>query len=419
MLALVDCNSFYASCERVFDPSLAGRPVIVLSNNDGCVVTASGEAKALGIKVGVPLFQIRQLIQKHAIVVRSSNYTLYGDMSRRVMNVLGQFTPELEIYSIDEAFLDLSHVPIGRLMDFGLAIRATVLRWTGIPVSVGIGPTKTLAKVANHLAKHSQGVWALADPRRRDEVLAQLQVQDIWGIGVRLAQRLNRLGICTALQLAKADGAIVRQAIAVTGQRTALELRGVPCLTLELQPPPSQTIIRSRSFGQPVSRLEELEESVSMHTARAAEKLRRQGLAAGVLRVFLMTNRFRSDQRQYANTASVCLDPPNDDTGVMTGLAVRAIRRIFREGYLYRKDGVILEGLVDRRCLQRGLFDCFDRQRSERLMEVLDRINGRMGEDTLRYASSGIARPWQMKRQQQSPRFTTQWDALPIVRTGW
>ncbi len=418
MYALVDCNSFYASCERVFDPRLACRPVVVLSNNDGCVVAASREAKALGIAIGVPFFRIRQLARKHGIAVRSSNYTLYADMSQRVMTILARFAPEMEIYSIDEAFLELRGLRCD-LGEYARTIRQTVLRWTGIPVSIGVAPTKTLAKVAGHLAKqsaHSGGVWVLADPARQEEVLASLAPQDIWGIGRQLAGRLSRAGIHTALQLRDADDTWIRKILSVTGQRTVLELRGVSCLPMELVAPASQTIVRSRSFGQPVTTVEQIEEAVSMHVARAAEKLREQHLLAGVLQVYLMTNRFRTDQRQYSNAASARIDPPGDDTGVLLACALPALRRIFREGFLYNKAGVMLADLTPRRNMQPGLFDNFDRDRSRRLMSVMDRINARMGEETLRYASSGFARRWRMKRQHSSPCFTTRWDQLPVAR---
>ncbi len=417
MYALVDCNSFYASCERVFDPRLAHRPVIVLSNNDGCVVTASTEAKALGISIGVPFFEIQPLVQTHNIAVRSSNYTLYADLSMRVMAILAGFAPELEIYSIDEAFLDLRGIR-DDLAEYGRAIRRKILQWTGIPVSVGIAPTKTLAKVANHLAKHSAtagGVEVLTDPARQEEVLAALKPQDIWGIGGRLTKRLRRVGITNALQLRDADSKLVRSVLTVVGQRTALELRGIACLPMELAPPHSKSIVRSRSFGKPVTTIEQLEEAVSMHTTRAAEKLRQQKLVASAMQVFLMTNRFRSDQRQYSNAATVRIDPPSDDTGVLLGYAMEAIRRIFREGFRFKSAGVMLNDLSPRKGVQMKLFTKVDRDRSKRLMAALDSVNARLGRDTLRYASSGFTRDWRMKQMHRSPFCTTRWDQLPVV----
>jgi DNA polymerase V len=419
MLALVDCNSFYASCERVFDPRLWNRPVVVLSNNDGCVVARSAEAKALGIATGTPYFQIRDLVARHGIVVRSSNYTLYGDLSSRVMAVLGRFTPHLEIYSIDEAFLDFGGMSADRLMDYGREIRRTVLQWTGIPVSIGIGSTKTLAKVANHLAKQATaagGVWSLADPRDQTAVLARLDVQDIWGIGARLAIRLRRAGIATALDLREASPSRVRRLIGVVGERTALELRGLPCIGLEETPPPAKSIIWSRSFGRPVQRREELEEAVATHATRAAEKLRLHRRVAGAMSIFVATSRFRGTP--YANMATVPLDPPTDDTARLIHAALTALQPIFREGLAYQKAGVMLGGTEPRAGLTESLFARYDRGRSERLMAVLDGVNHRLGPDTLRYAASGLERLWHMRREHASPCYTTRWDELPTVKVG-
>jgi len=419
MLALVDCNSFYAACERVFEPRLWGRPVIVLSNNDGCVVARSAEAKALGIAAGACFFEIRDLAARHGVAVRSSNYTLYGDLSARVMAVLGRFTPHLEVYSIDEAFLDLGGMATGRLTACGRAIRRTVRRWTGIPVSVGIGPTKTLAKAANHLAKRDPaagGVRSLAGAGEQAAALARLDVEDLWGIGRRWGARLRRAGIRTALQLRQARPARVRRLLGVVGERTALELGGLPCLGLEEAPPPARSIVRSRSFGRPVRRREALEEAVAAHASRAAEKLRQQRQAAGAMGVFVATSPFRA--APYANAATVPLDPLTDDTGRLIRAALAAVRPIFRTGLAYRKAGVMLSGLEPRAGLVESLFDRQDRARSERLMGVLDEVNGRLGPGTLRYAASGFERPWQMRRVHASPHYTTRWDELPTVRAG-
>jgi DNA polymerase V len=417
MLALVDCNSFYASCERVFDPHLRNRPVVVLSNNDGCVVTRSAEAKALGIAVGVPFFKVRHLVTRHRIAVRSSNYTLYADLSARVMSVLARFTPNLEVYSIDEAFLDLDGVPPDRLADYSRTIRRTVLQWTGIPVSVGIGPTKTLAKVANHLAKGAaDGVRSLADPADQSAALARLEVKDVWGIGSRLAARLGRAGIVTALQLREAGPSHIRRLLGVVGERTALELRGLPCLDLEDVAPPAKSIVRSRSLGVPATQRPALEEAVAAHATRAAEKLRSQHRVVGAISTFVSTSRF--NRRPYSNQATISLSPLTDDTHRLIHAALAALRSIFREGFEYQKAGVILTGLEPRQGLTESLFDSYDRPRSERLMAALDGVNHRLGPDTIRYAASGLERPWQMKREHASPRYTTQWEELPVVRTG-
>jgi len=419
MLALVDCNSFYASCERVFAPRLWGRPVVVLSNNDVCVVARSAEAKALGIAAGVPFFEVRDLAARHGVAVRSSNYTLYGDLSARVMAVLGRFTPRLEVYSIDEAFLDLGAMPVDRLVDYGRAIRRTVRRWTGIPVSVGIGPTKTLAKVAEHLAKRdpaARGVRSLAGAAEQAAALARLDVEVVWGIGRRLGARLRRAGIRTALQLREARPAHVRRLLGVVGERTALELGGLPCLGLEEVPPPAKSIVRSCSFGRPVRRREALEEAVAAHATRAAEKLRQQRQVAGAVGVFVATSRFRA--APYANAATVPLDPLTDDTGRLIRAALAAVRPIFRPGLAYQKAGVMLSGLELRAGAAEDLFDRQDRARSERLMGALDEVNHRLGPGTLHYAASGFDRSWQMRREHASPHYTTRWDELPTVRAG-
>jgi DNA polymerase V len=335
------------------------------------------------------------------------------------MAVLGRFTPHLEVYSIDEAFLDLGGMPLDYLVDYGRTIRRTVLRWTGIPVSIGIGSTKTLAKVANHLAKNApaaEGVWSLADPRERTAVLSRLDVQDIWGIGARLAARLKRAGIATALQLREASSSHVRRLVGVVGQRTALELGGLPCISMEEVPPPAKSIVRSRSFGRPVELHEELEEAVATHATRAAEKLRLHRRVAGMLSVSVATSRFR--EKPYANLATVPLDPPTDDTARLIHAALAALRPIFRAGLKYQKAGVMLSGLEPRAGLTESLFIQYDRDRSERLMATVDGVNRRLGPDTIRYAAAGFERPWHMRREHASPCYTTRWDELPTVRVG-
>jgi DNA polymerase V len=418
--ALVDCNSYYVSCERVFDPRLRGRPVVVLSNNDGCVVAASREAKDAGIRMGTPLFQIRELLRRRGVAVRSSNYTLYGDLSGRVMSVLAGFGADMEVYSIDEAFL---HWPRGAEPDrpaaLGRLIRRRVLRWTGVPVSVGIASTKTLAKVAAHHAKRaSAGVRCLLDDGAVDSALRDLPVGEVWGIGGRLARRLARVGIRTAGQLRDADTRRVRSLLTVTGQRTALELRGFSCLPLELAAPDARSIVRSRSFGRPVTAERDLAEAVSLHASRACEKLRAAGLLAGGLRVFIQTNPFRTDQRQYARQACIELDPPTDDTAEVLGLARAALGRIYRDGCVYKKAGVMLEGLCRRGSRPGSLFASGDRERSRRLMATIDAVNARWGSESLAYAACGVERTWRMRRGHRTPCYTTRWDELPEVRCG-
>ncbi len=419
VFALVDCNNFYVSCERVFDPRLEGRPVIVMSNNDGCVVARSNEVKALGVGMGVPVFKVQEIIEKHGIEVFSSNYTLYGDMSRRVMETLAQFTPDMEIYSIDEAFLDLSGYPYRNLTEYGHEMRKRVKQWVGIPVTIGFGRSKTLAKMANHLAKQSakaKGVLDLTDSPYLAEALRRTDVEKVWGIGSRYAKRLRKAGIETAWDLRNADDRWIRQEMGGVGLRTVHELRGIACYVLESAPAPNQGIASSRSFGRPVETLEEIRESVAAYTSRAAEKLRRQKLAAGVITVMVMTNRFDTKGPRYFNYQTMELPVATNDTGELIRYAVQAVEKIYRPGCRYKKAGVLLDGLVAQDKVQGNLFDDLDREKSAKLMRVLDAVNARTASDTLRYATAGLKQPWRTKFQKRSPRYTTRWDELLRVK---
>jgi len=301
MFALLDCNNFYVSCERLFQPMLQGKPVVVLSNNDGCVIARSDEAKALGIPMGLPAFKLTELLQEHPIEIFSSNYTLYGDLSTRVMKTLTQWAPAVEVYSIDEAFLDLTGLSTDALAGYGHTMRATIHQWTGIPVSIGIGPTKTLAKLANRLAKRSleaQGMVALTSPSEIEAILAQMPIEALWGIGPGYTRCLKAHDIRTALQLRDANDRWIRQQLGVVGQRIVWELRSISCLSLERCPPPKHSLMVSRSFGRPITTRTEMSEAVASYMSRAAEKLRRSHGAAGVLTVFLMTNRFTEEPQQ-------------------------------------------------------------------------------------------------------------------------
>jgi DNA polymerase V len=333
-LALVDCNNFYVSCERVFQPELRGRPVVVLSNNDGCVIARSNEAKALGIAMGAPWHLHRARFAAAGVVVRSSNYMLYGDMSGRVMSVLSGFTPDLEIYSIDEAFLGMGGFGV-HLESHARALRAAVLQWTGIPVSIGIAPTKTLAKVANRFAKKDlerEGVLLLLDDAAQDAALARMELTDLWGIAGRLAARLSALGIATPLDLKRGDARLLRERLGVVTARLALELRGVPCLDLEREISDRKSIMASRSFGRPVTALPELREAVAAYTARAAEKLRRQHLATAHLVVFIETNRFKAEDAQHYAARPVRLPVATSDSGKLIGAALAGLASIWRDG---------------------------------------------------------------------------------------
>jgi DNA polymerase V len=418
LFALIDCNNFYVSCERLFQPALLGKPVVVLSNNDGCVIARSDEAKALGIPMGLPAFKLTDLLKEHAIEVFSSNYTLYGDLSARVMTTLAQWTPDVEVYSIDEAFLDLTGISTADLVRYGQSIRATIHQWTGIPVSIGIASTKTLAKLANRLAKRSpeaQGVVALTSLSLIEATLAQTPVEDLWGIGPGYTKRLKANEIRTALQLRNAKDRWIRQQLGVVGQRIVWELRGISCLPLALCPPPKQSLMVSRSFGRSITTLIEMREAVATYTSRAAEKVRQHHMAAGVVTVFLMTNRF-ADEPQYSNSVTIPLPVATQDTAELIRYALRGIEQIFREGYRYQKAGVILTALVPAHQVQPHLFDRHDRERVQKLMTAIDTINKEWGSGTIRYAAVGLKPRWIMRCARRSPRYTTRWNELVVVR---
>ena len=420
MFALVDCNNFYASCERVFRPALEGRPIVVLSNNDGCVVARSAEAKALGIPMAKPWFKLEGGLRGAGVAVFSSNYALYGDLSRRVMQILAGFCPRLEVYSIDECFLDLSGMR-GDRTAFGLEIARTVKQWTGIPVSVGIGPAKTLAKAANRLAKKGRSPdgpvldWArLPDPRATLESLA---VEDVWGVSGRLGARLRALGIDNARALAEADPRVLRQTGGVVLERVGRELAGVSCLPLELVPPPRKQILVSRSFGERLARLEDLQGAVAAFTARAGEKLRRQKLRAGAATTFLQTSPFAEAEPFYADGVTMVLDRPTRDTGKLARAAQAGLARIFRPGLAYQKAGVLLSDLASDGAEQGLLFSAqpADDARTDRLMDRLDGLNREPARRAVRYACELLSDKWRMRQRRKSPAYTTDWTGLPTV----
>ncbi|WP_019498761.1 Y-family DNA polymerase [Pseudanabaena sp. PCC 6802] len=420
LFALVDCNNFYVSCERVFNPSLENKPTIVLSNNDGCVVSRSPEAKELGIKMGIPVFQAKDLIAKHNVQVYSSNYALYGDMSRRVMNSLSYFVPEVEIYSVDEAFLNLSgfsSLAPEFLLRYNQFMRAKVRQWTGIPVSIGIGTTKTLAKVASHVAKQSaRGVAELLTEEAQEAVLATLNVEDVWGIGKKLATHLRSHGINTALQLRDADEEIIRQAIGIVGVRVVLELRGISCLPLAIMPVARHGITVSQSFSHPVESLEELKEATATYIAKAARKLRRENLAANLLSVYLTTNRFSHQTQQYSKSTTITLPVASNYTPELIQYATQALEDIYQSGYRYKKVGVLMSELVPAERSQIDLFDERDRERARKLMQTVDEINHKLGQDAIKFAAEGIKQLWRLRSQYRSPRYTTCWEELPVVK---
>jgi DNA polymerase V len=423
IFGLADCNNFYASCERVFSPALAAEPVVVLSNNDGCVIARSNEAKALGIAMGEPAFKREPFFRRHGVHVFSSNYALYGDMSNRVMRTLARFTPEMEVYSIDEAFLDFTGMPCADLEAYVHEVRRTVGQWTGIPVSIGLGTTKTLAKIANRFAKKrpdTGGVFDLATLMRDnafvDSVLDQVEVNDVWGVGRRYSKMLGRHGVFTARQLRDLDNDFVRKKMTVAGLHTVLELRGVSCIPMEQAPPPKKAIVSSRSFGRPVTSMQEMREAVSAYVSRALEKLRKQGGVAGHLTVFLMTNPHKPGP-QYANSFTARMPVPNADTRRWIALALRCLQRIYKDGYSYKKAGVMLTDIEAGNARQLSLLAEPQAEAQGRaLMGVLDRVNAKWGRGSLQYAATGLGRPWTMRQLRKSPRFTTSWQELPIVR---
>ena len=420
MFALVDCNNFYASCERVFQPRLEGRPVVVLSNNDGCIISRSNEAKALGIRMGAAYFKIAAELRRQDVAVFSSNYPLYGDLSRRVMQVLAGCAPAMEVYSIDECFLGLAGMRRD-LTAYGLEIARRVRRWTGIPVSIGIAPTKTLAKLANRLAKQGRSPagpvleWSrLAAP---EEVLAALPVEDIWGIAGRWGAKLRALGISNALALAEADPGRIRKLFGVVLERTCRELQGLSCLPLELAPPPRRQIMVSRSFGERLRTRDDLRAAVTAFAGRAGEKLRVQRLRAGAITVFLHTSPFDAAGPHDANSATRVLDPPGRDYGRLVRCAVQGLEQIFRSGFAYQRAGVLLLDLVPATAVQGVLFPgiAADGGRADRLMDSVDRINRLHGRSTIRYAGEILSDRWHMRQHLKSPAATTRWADLPAV----
>lgn len=410
MIALVDCNNFYASCERAFNPNWNNRPVVVLSNNDGCVIARSNEAKALGIKMGVPAYQIKNEIERYGIGVFSSNYTLYGDMSNRVMTMLSSYSPNIEVYSIDECFLDFSGFERYDLKEYGEEIIRTVSKRTGIPVSMGIAPTKTLAKVANKFAKKYKGykgVCIIDTEEKRIEALKRTEIGDVWGIGHRYTKRLALYGVSTAYDFAQMPKAWVRQQMTVVGERTWKELNGEPCIDLELVTPDKKQICTSRAFGEAISEIEGLEEAVSSYASICAGKLRKQRSCAQALMVFIHTNNFREDLPQYFQNCVVKLPVPTNNTPEIVHYALIALRNIYRKGYFFKKAGVIIIDIVPDSAIQQNLFDNVDRERQKKLMKVVDRLNSGFNRNNLTLAVQGGRRKWKLKQELLSPCYTT------------
>lgn len=418
--ALIDCNNFYASCERLFRPDLKHKPIIVASNNDGCAVARSAEAKALGIKMGAPIFKIQTLIRQHGVQVFSSNYALYADISNRVMTTIEDMVPKLEVYSIDEAFADLTGIAgVVSLTDFGHELCEKIERWVGIRTCIGMAPTKTLAKLANYGAKKypkTGGVVDLTSQQRQRKLMAITPVDEVWGVGRKLSKRLNTMGIETALQLADADLKTIRNTFSVVLERTARELRGESCLSMEEVAPAKQQIVVSRSFGSPVETLDSIESAVASFIVRAAEKLRYERQSAKQVTVFMRTNPFNKNHAQYSNSVTSELPIPTQDTRELLALTQALCARIYRPGYRYTKAGVMLSDFYQPGVFQTSMFETHEpKPKSKELMAVLDTLNTQKA-GTLYFASQKCKADWQMKREHLSPAYTTRWADIPKVR---
>ena len=415
--ALVDCNSFYASCERIFRPDIKRKPVVVLSNNDGCVVALSKEAKQLGIKMCEPLFKIEKPFLQKGGVAFSSNYELYADISSRVMQTLEYLSPKVEVYSIDEAFLDLTG--LRNHEEFGHQCRRTIDQWVGVPVCVGIGPTKTLAKAANYGAKHypaTNGVVSLLDVRRRNKLLSLMPVREVWGVGNRINKKLNSLGIETALELAEIDTKLIKRKFSSVLERTVMELKGYPCIGLEHQPKTKKQIVVSRTFGKKVNDVSSINEAVSDYASRACEKLRRENQYCKMVSVFMRTNYFRKQDRQYNGFQSYKLFSPTNDTRDILNATRYLTEKLFKKDINFIKAGVMLSDFYDEGIYQGDLFRVFNgREDSKKLMTTIDKINS-SGIGKITFASQGIKKSWSMKRLLKSPRYLTSWEEMPVVK---
>ena len=419
-IALIDVNNFYVSAERVFNPKLENVPVVVLSNNDGCVVARSAEVKALGIKMAEPWFTIKQFAHKHGIVALSSNYALYADMSNRVMMVLSEFSPRQEVYSIDECFLDMEGVT-GNLTDTAHLLRQRIKQWVGVPVCVGIAASKTLAKLANHVAKKQPQFNSVCNFNTVsmvdiDVLLDKIDVSEVWGIGAKLTVQLKSGGIHTVKQLRDFDVSRLRKRFGITMERTVRELRGESCLDIEEITPPKQQIISSRSFGRYVTELAELEQAVSTYVSYAAFKLRKQGSVASTLHVYIRTNPHKTDAPRYSQGITMGLHQATDDTRMLVATAFCGLHSIYREGYQYQKAGVMLSDISSVNIQQGDLFAESAPPRSASLMPILDKINRKMGRGAIKLGSDGIQQDWMMRTSNKSPAYTTRWDDLPVVK---
>lgn len=416
-IALVDCNNFYVSCERVFRPDLKSTPIVVLSNNDGCAVSRSNEAKALGIKMGQPWFECKELAEEHGILALSSNYALYADLSNRVMSILSDYSPRHEVYSIDECFVDLTGTP--KLREVSYAIRERVIAWTGIPVCVGIGPTKTLAKLANHIAKkhpRSKGVFNYNDltQAQQDKLLGQIEVGEVWGVGRRISERLAEQGIHTVQDLRSAHTATLRSEFGVVIEKTQRELQGIVCIDLQEVLPDKKQIVSSRSFGQTVRDVAVLKDAMSSFVANACGKLRAQGSHASLIQVSLHTNRFRKDLPQYNPSFTLPLPQPTNDSLVVNRWADYLVGQLFKPEYEYKKAGIMLGEITPVGQYQADWLEP-TQAADTRLMDAIDGLNKKFGRGTLKVSTQGALKGWHMRQERKSPSYTTDWESIPCV----
>jgi len=417
MVALVDCNNFYASCEKVFDPKLAKKPLVILSNNDGCIISRSSEAKELGVEMGAPYFKKERELKQMGVEVRSSNYPLYGDMSERMVESIRSITTQVEVYSIDEAFADLSMVPNDQVWKTGDFLRERIMKWTGLPVKIGIGPTKTLAKVAAAYAKkHGEGkLYCVITEDEIEKMLRATPIHHVWGIGRGFQNSLFQYNIQTAWDFAHRPDSWIRQKMGVTGLRIAHELRGIPCLPLEVIRDKRKHIMTSRSFGRPVTTLEEMKEAILTYLSRCAEKLREDQQLASVVSVYIRTYPKNSKSTQNNASQSILLPAPTDYNPELAKYALKALDYIFIEGYRYKKAGVLLSELTPRYSQQLPLFHTTDFEKTHRLMKVMDKLNQRWSDRKIKFSGEGMEQPWKMKSEKRSKRCTTHWDELIVA----
>mgnify|MGYP000499358858 CR=1 FL=1 len=416
MIALVDCNNFYASCERVFRPDLENKPIVVLSNNDGCVIARSNEAKKLGIKMGEPAFKKREVFERNKIKTFSTNFILYGDMSKRVMSILRNNSKEIEIYSIDEAFLECYNEDLN---SYGKNLRKKVKQWTGIPVSVGIAETKVLAKIANHIAKkyRKSGVFILDSKEIIEKALKFTAIEEIWGIGRNHSRRFKEYGINTAYDLTCIEESWIKKKFSIVVLRIAKELKGIKCLDIESQHKTKKNICTSRSFGNPTSDYNTIKEAISTFAVRCCEKLRKQKTSTSELRIFIYTNPFNPKHRQYYGTKKIQLERATNDNQIIVQEVIKGLQKIYKKGYVYKKAGVIVGNITQENQVQLNLFDQIkNREKYTKISKVIDRINSSMGRDKLRIATQGFDRKWKMKQEQLSQCYTTRIDEILTVK---